>query len=151
MADNDPQKTIEERIKKDKETLIEQFRKSPVVQVACEKCGIGRTTYYRWHNEDIYFASKADKALEEGVFLINDLAVSKLIQKISEGDFNAIKYWLSHNHPKFENRLSITPAIKETTELPEEVIKEVDRLFAINSRCSDCGKNILPSTTKGTE
>ena len=46
MTDNDPQKTIEERIEKDKETLIEQFRKSPVVQVACEKCGIGRTTYY---------------------------------------------------------------------------------------------------------
>lgn len=151
MTDNDSQKTIEERIEKDKETLIEQFRKSPVVQVACEKCGVGRTTYYRWRKEDVFFATKADEALEEGRNLINDLAISKLVQKIGEGDFNAIKYWLSHNHQRYENRLSITPAIRETNELPEEIIAEVDHLFAINSRCSDCGKNMLPSTTKGTE
>lgn len=134
MTDDEQQNTVDQRIEKDKATLIEQLRKSPVVQVACDKCGIGRTTYYRWRKDDYNFATKADEALEEGRALINDLAISKLVQKIGEGDFNAIKYWLSHNHKRFENRLSITPAIKESNDIPEEVIAEIDRLFEINSR-----------------
>lgn len=136
MTDNEQQSTVNQRIEKDKATLIEQLRKSPVVQVACDKSGIGRTTYYRWRKDDYDFASKADEALEEGRCLINDLAISKLVQKIGEGDFNAIKYWLSHNHKRFENRLSITPVIRESNDLPKEVIAEIDHLFEINSKRS---------------
>ena len=54
------------KTEKDKVLLLEQFTKTPVIQVACEKTGIGRATYYRWRKEDEAFTTKADQALFEG-------------------------------------------------------------------------------------
>ena len=43
------------KTKKDKELILEQLRKTPIVQVACEKTGIARATYYRWRKKDKRF------------------------------------------------------------------------------------------------
>jgi len=40
-------KTIEKRQSKNKEQLLEILKKTPIVQIACEKAGVGRATYYR--------------------------------------------------------------------------------------------------------
>ena len=42
---------ILKRQKKEKLLLIEQLSKYPVVQVACEKTGVSRATYYRWREK----------------------------------------------------------------------------------------------------
>lgn len=147
MNEDQQPNTIEDRIAKQKEELIELFRKSPIVQMACEKLGVGRTTYYRWRKEDAIFAGKADDALNIGRHLINDLAESKLIKKIQQDeDFNSIKYWLSHNHKRYETKLTITPSVVESNELPRELVAEIDRLFEINGQA-----NTQPSTTTKPE
>lgn len=148
MNEDQQQNIIDERISKQKEELIELFRKSPIVQMACEKLGVGRTTYYRWRKEDAIFAGKADDALSIGRHLINDLAESKLIKKIQQDeDFNSIKYWLSHNHKRYETKLTITPSVMESNELPRELVAEIDRLFEINGQLN----TQLPIATKPEE
>jgi len=59
-----PEKNIASRMKGDKELLLEHLEKTPIVQIACEKSGIGRSTYYRWLQSDPLFAKKAKKALQ---------------------------------------------------------------------------------------
>lgn len=133
MSEDQQQNIINKRITKQKEILLEQFRKLSVVQVACKKTGISRATYYRWRKEEPKFGDKADDALEEGRLLINDLAVSKLVVKIGEGDFGAIKYWLSNNHKNFKPRFTDSNnKVIEFDDIPDEVVKQIDRLFEIN-------------------
>ena len=52
------------RIKEDKNLLLDHLEKTPIVQIACEKSGTGRSTYYRWLQSDPIFAKKAKKALQ---------------------------------------------------------------------------------------
>lgn len=79
---NDKLETVKNRMKKDKELLLEQLRKTPIIQLACEKTAIGRTTYYRWRQEDRKFCALADAAITDGISLINDMAESQLLGSI---------------------------------------------------------------------
>jgi ACT domain-containing protein len=38
---------------KEKDALLEQLKKTPIIQIACEKIGLSRTTYYRWYQADL--------------------------------------------------------------------------------------------------
>lgn len=84
-----------------KKAVISQLRKTPIVQIACERVGVGRSTYYKWRKSDKLFARVADKALQAGQFFINDLAESKLLSLVQNGNLTAIIFWLKHNHPKY--------------------------------------------------
>jgi len=90
---------------KQKKALIVQLRRTPIVEFACGRAGVGRSTYYKWRAQDKIFARVADSALEAGQFLINDAAESQLIRKIQDGDNTAIIFWLKHNHPKYSTRI----------------------------------------------
>lgn len=79
--------------------LLEQLRKLPNVSVACERVEVSRNTFYKWCQLDIEFKKEVDKALESGVESINDLAESKLIGLINNGNQRAVEYWLN-NHKK---------------------------------------------------
>lgn len=57
-------KNILTRIREDKKLLLEHLEKTPIVQIACDKSGIGRSTYYRWLQNDPIFAKSAKKALQ---------------------------------------------------------------------------------------
>ncbi len=52
-----------ERQSCEKRILVEQLEKTPVVQIACEKTGVGRSTYYRWLKEDPEFSKDSAAAL----------------------------------------------------------------------------------------
>ena len=45
-------KAIQKRIKSEKETVLQQLEKTPIVQLASSKAGIGRATCYRWRKKD---------------------------------------------------------------------------------------------------
>jgi len=107
---------IEKRQAKSKELIIEQLKKTPIVQIACEKAGVGRATYYRWKKEDKEFAKTADEALIEGNSLINDMAESQLISAIRDQNLGAIVFWLKHHHPSYTTRLEVTAKLKNTDE-----------------------------------
>lgn len=101
------------RVESQKTAILEQLRKSPIIQVACEKVGISRQTYYRYRDEDPVFAKEADNAIEGGVFLVNDLAESQLISAIKDRNITAIMGWLKHRHPSFKSRIEISGELRQ--------------------------------------
>ena len=89
---------------KDDEKVLLELEKMPIVSVACKKAGIGRATFYRWCLQSKKYSKRAKDALAKGISLINDLAESKLVGGIENGDFNNIKYWLNNRHPDYSFR-----------------------------------------------
>lgn len=116
--------TIIQRQRKEKELLLDQFKKTPIVQVVCEKFGIGRATYYRWRKDDPKFAEDADIALEDGNKLINDMAESQLMSAIRDKNMTAIIYWLNHHHAAYATKVEIDARLKMDKEnlTPEQEI-----------------------------
>lgn len=107
---------IEKRRIKEKELLLEKLKKTPIVQIACEKLGVGRATYYRWRKEDPKFAEDADIAIDDGNKLINDMAESQLMSAIRDKNMTAIIYWLNHHHPAYATKMEITAKLKHDNE-----------------------------------
>ncbi len=99
---------IIQRQKKEKDLIIENLKKIPIIEVACNKSGVGRTSFYRWRKEDVEFGKQVDIAIEEGVKFINDMAESQLLTAIKEGNISAIFYWLNHRHSSYGNKIEIT-------------------------------------------
>ncbi len=81
--------------------FLEELEKIPIVQVACDRCGISRNSIYRWRNEDPEFQILMDQALDEGEALLNDVSESQLFALIKDKNFSAIKYRLDKRHPKY--------------------------------------------------
>ena len=102
--------TIGKRIKKEKELILEQLKKTPIVQLACEKVGIARATYYRWKDADRKFSILAQEAILEGSRLVNDMAESQLLSAIRDGNMTGIIFWLKSHHPSYETRVEIRQA-----------------------------------------
>lgn len=124
------------KTEKDKELLIEQLKKTPIIQIACEKAGIGRATYYRWCKEDTGFAKKAEEALRDGSWLVNDMAESQLMSAIRDKNMTAIIFWLKHHHKSYATKVEVTAKINDSEPLtPEQeaVVREALRLAALSS------------------
>ncbi|NLZ24380.1 hypothetical protein GX888_01350 [Candidatus Dojkabacteria bacterium] len=115
-----------------KKILIEQIKKTPVIQVACEKVGVSRATFYRWKKSDPKFADKADIALHEGSQMINDMAESQLISAIKEGNLTGIIFWLKNHHQTYSPKLEVTnknPDLPLTDEQKELIRKSLSMAF----------------------
>ncbi len=104
---------------KKKDEFLAELRKIPIIQVACEKTGISRTSLYRWKEEDKEFKEEIEKALVEGEAFVNDMSESQLLTMIKEKNWPAISFWLRHHHPKYANKLQIEHEIKDE-EMNEE-------------------------------
>lgn len=110
--------TLTAETERQKKVLVIQLRKTPIVQVACERVGVGRATYYKWRAEDFIFARAADHALKAGKFFINDMAESQLIKLIKNENLTAIIFWLKHNHPKYAVNTRHIPEYEIVTLMP---------------------------------
>lgn len=99
------------------EMFLEQLKRVPIVQVACEKSGVSRNSVYRWRNEDPKFRTDMEAALAEGEALVNDMTESHLISLIKEKNYPAISFWLRHRNPKFKDKLEISGKV-ETSDMP---------------------------------
>lgn len=107
--------------------MLEQLRKTPLVQVACQRVGIARATYYRWLKADQGFAEAAIEAIDHGTSLITDIAESQLINAIKEQNMTAIIFWLKHHHGAYETRVKVDARVKhEAEELSPEQSKLVE-------------------------
>lgn len=110
-------------IKKSEElkgAIVEQLRKTPIIQIACEKLNISRMSFYRWKNEDEEFARKVDEALLDGQLLVNDLAESQLISAIKDRNMSAVMTWLKHHHPSYATRVKIEGTVNTIQEMSDE-------------------------------
>lgn len=119
-----------------KAELIKQLKKTPIVEVACKKLGIGRATYYRWKKDDPKFAEEAEFALDEGSQLVNDMAESQLINAIKEGNMTGIIFWLKNHHKQYSPKLEVTTKngdVPLTEEQKELIRKSLAMAFSNNS------------------
>lgn len=124
-------KNIEIKQSKKKELILENLRKAPIAQLACERAGVGRATFYRWRKEDKMFAEAVEEALASGASIINDLAESKLIAAIKEGNLTGIIYWLKHRHPAYATRVELSMQRSPKDELTPEQQKMVAHSLAL--------------------
>ncbi len=112
----------------DKERLLNEFHRMPILQVACNKTGIARSTYYRWAHDDKEFARKARRALRKGDEYISDLAESKLIKKINEEDLPAILFWLRNRSKKFrpkQSKIKVELAAPQKSKKKQKMTKKM--------------------------
>jgi hypothetical protein len=141
---NKSKKSISQiRIEKEKAEFVEQLKRTPVIQVVCEKLGIGRATFYRWKSDDKEFSEAVDLALTEGRLLVNDLAESQLVTAIKERNMQAITYWLRHHHRDYKTKVELSGTINTIHELSpeqEQIVQEALKLAGI----SEYGKEFNP-------
>lgn len=121
---------------KQKKILLEQIKKIPIIQLACERTGISRSTFYRWCDDDEKFANEYKDALVNGKQLINDLAESKLISNIHNNNMQAITFWLKHKHSDYKE------------EDAKSKLMEDDRQFVFHIRTVDERGNVISDSDK---
>jgi len=132
--------TTAKRQAKNKDKLLEQLAKTPIVQIACEKTGVSRATYYRWRQEDEEFAKNADKAISYGNSLMNDMAESQLLSLIKDKHPTAIIFWLKHHHAAYIPKVEF----RTQNDLPEELVNKLTTLL-YNKNTFKQGQELLTS------
>lgn len=135
-----------------KEQIIEQLKRAPIIQVACQKVQIARATFYRWKRTDEKFSSNVSKAIHEGRKLINDYAESQVIKAIQDGNMTAAFYWLNHNHKNYRNRVEVTGRIKSNGSLTPEQQERIMKALEMASLVKNNKANFSdPKMNKDTE
>ncbi|MFA5000770.1 MAG: hypothetical protein WC531_00875 [Candidatus Paceibacterota bacterium] len=115
-------------------SFLEELKKVPIVQVACEKMNVSRTSVYRWCDKDKEFKKEMNEALAEGEALVNDMSESQLLSLIKERNFPAISFWLRHRNTRFKDKMEVTAKIQNNGELtPEQeaIVREALKLAQI--------------------
>ena len=120
-----------------KSKLLDQLKRVPIVEAACQKAGISRQTFYRWKFEDAEFAKEIEKAIEDGRMFVSDLSESQVLSLIRDKNWSAISFWLKHHHPSYKTRIQIEGSLQmpqeELTPEQEETVKEALRLASISA------------------
>jgi len=120
-----------------KSKLLDQLKRVPIVEAACQKAGISRQTFYRWKFEDAEFAKEIEKAIEDGRMFVSDLSESQVLSLIRDKNWPAISFWLKHHHPSYKTRIQIEGSLQmpqeELTPEQEETVKEALRLASISA------------------
>lgn len=125
--------TLALETEKQKKALIEQLKKTPIVQTACTRADVGRATYYKWRAQDRVFARVAERAIEFSRFSINDVAESRLLQLVQSDNLTAIIFWLKHNHPQYAPSNKVIHEFQTAVQKPsiEEIRGTADELGKI--------------------
>ena len=108
-----------------KKALLEALRKTlGIVTNACEKVGVGRTTYYDWYNNDEEFKNKVDDL--QNVAL--DFAESQLHKQIAGQSTPATIFYLKTKGKKrgYIERQEITGADGMPTNFQIEIIDKTE-------------------------
>lgn len=116
-----------------KNQFLDELKRIPIVQVACEKMGVSRTSVYRWKKDDEEFSNQMEGAITEGEALVNDMSESQLLSMIKDGEWPAISFWLRHRNPKFKDKVEITTKVidEKLTPEQEEVVRKALELGSI--------------------
>jgi hypothetical protein len=115
-------KTIQKRQKSQKNKFLEILEESPNISSALSRIGINRSTLSRWRADDPTFSTSVEYALELGREKTGDIVEMSLLGKAREGDVQAQKFYLVHNHqnyrpPKYES--------EPESALTEEQMKQI--------------------------
>ena len=113
--------------------FFEELAKVPIIQVACEKTGVSRNSVYRWRKEDKTFAKKMEKAIADGVALVNDMSESQMLTMIKEKNWPAISFWLRHRNDNYKDKIEVTTKEESEALTPGQakIVRHALRLAAI--------------------
>jgi len=125
--------TIEHRQKKVRQALLEQLERTPIIELACDKVGVSRTTFYRWIHTNKDFAKTVEKSLVTGREFVNDLAESQMLSLIKQADIKAIRLWLTHNSARYANKLELSGTVVTNPELSTEQKRIIRRALKLSS------------------
>lgn len=125
-------KTIVARQSADQERLLDELRETPIVSAACARSMVAKATYYRWRRDDEVFASAADVAIQAGVASVNDMAVESVVDLIREGNWPALRFWLTTRHPDFKPRVDLATRkwelqLEEERKRQEKIAREIEK------------------------
>jgi len=107
---------------------------SGIISLACAKAGIGRKTFYRWMEKNKKFAKEAEEAIREAKKTRLDLAESKHVQKLRNGETKAVYFELERRHPEY--RQKIETKVEDKAAL-EEIKKQTKILEKIGGNKHD--------------
>jgi hypothetical protein len=125
------QGTIKARQNKLKEAFLEQLKRTPTIETACQKVGVARATVYRWIKASKKFEQTVDTALTEGRAFMSDIAENQLFSLIGDKKIEAIRLYLSTHNARYSNKLELSgsvtnkdvPLTKEQKKLIREALK----------------------------
>ncbi len=127
--------TIKIRQNKLKEAFLEQLKRTPTIETACQKVGISRATVYRWIRDSKKFEKQVDDSLKEGRSFMSDIAENQLFSLIGDKKIEAIRLYLSTHNPRYGNKLELSGAVSSRdeplTKEQKKLIREALRLSSI--------------------
>lgn len=129
--------SITERQTQQKQSIIDLLRKTPIIQIAAERAGISRATYYRWRKDDEEFTAAVDEALAAGKGLVSDMAESQLIGAIKDGNLTAVMFWLKSHDKQYGNKVEITGKLKAENALTPEQEELINKAIRLSSLVED--------------
>lgn len=89
------------KIRKD---LIQELEKNYLLQPACSKLGLTRSTVYRWMKDDQEFDQSVKMAQSVGIKYMSDYTESKLFKNIENQEQRAIEFFLRNNNERYKVR-----------------------------------------------
>ncbi len=128
--------TISARQNKLKEAFLEQLKRTPTIETACQKVGVARATVYRWINGNKRFEKKVDAALTEGRIFMSDIAENQLFSLIGDKKIEAIRLFLSTHNARYSNKLEVSGSVSKDEPLTKEqkrLIREALRLSSLRN------------------
>lgn len=114
-----------------KKKFLEVYEKSfGFVGVACENANIGRSTYYRWLDEDSDFRQRCRDIEEANI----DYAENKLLSQIREGNTTATIFFLKTKGKNrgYVERQEVTGRDGADIMLPKITAEDIEELKRIN-------------------
>ncbi len=125
MGNHKKETLVKLRQEKEKQLMLEQLRRIPIIQVACEKAGISRPTFYRLRSGDDKFKAAIEEAVVEGVAFINDMSEAQVISLIKEKNWPSISFWLKARHPAYKTKVEVDARVVQA---PEKLTPEQQEL-----------------------
>ncbi len=128
-----PSKRITTKKAKQIELLLDQLKRTPIIEIACQKINLPRSTLYRWMNKDEALSKQVDESLNEGKSRVNDLAESQLLKAIQDGNLGAVTFWLRHHKADYKQKVELSGELKtKVVELTESEKYEIQEALRLN-------------------
>lgn len=127
--------TIKARQNNLKQAFLEQLKRTPTIETACQKVNIARSTVYRWVRESGKFEKQIDDSLAQGRTFMSDIAESQLFSLIGDKKIEAIRLYLSTHNSRYSNKLELSGAVstkgEPLTKEQKKLIREALKLSSL--------------------
>lgn len=129
--------TIKLRQNKMKEAFLDQLKRTPTIETACQKVVIARATVYRWMKTNKKFEVRVDEALNDGRAFMSDIAENQLFSLIGDKKIEAIRLYLSTHNSRYGNKLELSGKVstkdEPLTDEQKTLIKKALRLSSLHT------------------